>query len=67
MNVILKGEFITLGQILKAAGMVMSGGEAKDAITGGLVKVNGEIETRRGRKLYKGDEVFFEGQSCMVE
>ena len=45
-------EFIKLGQALKAAGLVESGVEAKDVIQNGLVLVNGEIDTRRGRKLY---------------
>ena len=44
-------EFIKLGQALKAAGLVESGVEAKDVIQNGLVLVNGEIDTRRGRKL----------------
>lgn len=48
-------EFIKLGQALKAAGLVESGVEAKDVIQNGLVLVNGEIDTRRGRKLYPGD------------
>ena len=48
---------ITLGQALKAADLVGSGGEAKVLIQGGEVRVNGEVETRRGRKLQKGDVV----------
>jgi ribosome-associated protein len=48
---------ITLGQALKAANLVGSGGEAKVLIQGGVVRVNGEVETRRGRKLEKGDVV----------
>ena len=51
----LRDEFIKLGQALKAAGLVGSGVEAKDIILDGLVTVNGEVETRRGRKLYDGD------------
>ena len=53
-------EFIKLGQALKAAGLVESGVEAKDVIQNGLVLVNGEIDTRRGRKLYPGDIASFE-------
>ena len=53
-------EFIKLGQVLKAAGLVESGVEAKDVIQNGLVLVNGEIDTRRGRKLYPGDTASFE-------
>ncbi len=48
---------ITLGQALKASNFVGSGGEAKVLIQGGEVRVNGEVETRRGRKLQKGDVV----------
>ena len=54
-------EFIKLGQALKAAGLVESGVEAKDVIQNGLVLVNGEIDTRRGRKLYPGDIASFDG------
>ena len=54
-------EFIKLGQALKAAGLVESGVEAKDVIQNGLVLVNGEIDTRRGRKLYPGDTASFDG------
>ena len=58
----LRDEFIKLGQALKAAGLVESGVEAKEVIQDGLVKVNGEIDTRRGRKLYGGDVVTFDGE-----
>jgi ribosome-associated protein len=47
----------TLGQALKASNLVGSGGEAKVLIQGGEVRVNGEVETRRGRKLKEGDVV----------
>lgn len=55
----LRDEFIKLGQALKAAGLVESGVDAKEVIVQGLVVVNGEIETRRGRKLYDGDHNYF--------
>ena len=48
---------ITLGQALKAANLVGSGGEAKVLVQTGEVRVNGEVETRRGRKLKEGDVV----------
>lgn len=48
---------ITLGQALKLSGIVGTGGEAKLLIQDGEVLVNGETETRRGRKLYTGDVV----------
>ena len=49
-------EFIKLGQAVKAAGLVESGVEAKEVIQEGRVSVNGEVDTRRGRKLYAGDD-----------
>ena len=48
---------MTLGQALKASNLVGSGGEAKVLIQGGEVRVNGEVETRRGRRLRSGDVV----------
>ena len=48
---------ITLGQALKASNLVGSGGEAKVVVQAGEVRVNGEVETRRGRKLEEGDVV----------
>ena len=63
----LRDEFIKLGQALKAAGLVESGVDAKEVIVQGLVVVNGEIETRRGRKLYDGDEVEFDGDKISIK
>ncbi len=63
----LKKDHIKLGQVLKAAGLVESGVEAKIVITDGLVKVNGEIETRRGKKLYDGDIVSFEENEIKIK
>ena len=63
----LRDEFIKLGQALKAAGFVDSGVEAKEYIVQGLVVVNGEVETRRGRKLYDGDEVVFDGDKISIQ
>ena len=62
----LRDEFIKLGQALKAANLVEDGVEAKIVIQDGLVKVNNEVDTRRGRKLYDGDIVEFEGQQIKV-
>lgn len=53
----LRGEFIALGALLKAAGAVNSGGEAKSLVADGAVRVNGESETRRRRKVRAGDMV----------
>jgi len=63
----LREEFIKLGQALKAAGLVDSGVEAKEAIQDGLVRVNGETDTRRGRKLHAGDVVSFDGEEIKIE
>ena len=63
----LREEYIKLGQALKAAGLVESGVEAKDVIADGLVEVNGEVDTRRGRKLYAGDIVIFDGEEIKIE
>lgn len=60
-------EFIKLGQALKAAGLVESGVEAKEVIQDGMVTVNGEVDTRRGRKLYPGDVAGFDGQEIKIE
>ena len=54
---VLRGEYITLDALLKATGLASSGGAAKVMIAGGDVRVNGEVETRRGRKCRVGDEV----------
>ena len=63
----LRDEYIKLGQALKAAGLDESGVEAKEVITEGLVTVNGETDTRRGRKLYAGDMVLFDGEEIRIE
>ena len=62
----LRDDFIKLGQALKLAGLVSSGVEAKEVIQEGLVKVNGEIDTRRGKKLVQGDIFEFEGNKVQV-
>ena len=66
MELKLRDEFIKLGQAMKAAGIVSSGIDAKMLIQDGQVTVNGEVETRRGRKLYDGDVVEFEGGEVRV-
>ena len=58
---------IRLGQLLKAAGLVDSGGEAKAVLASGSVTVNGEIETRRGRQLHPGDVIALGDASVRVE
>ena len=59
-------EFIKLGQALKAADLVSSGVEAKIVVQDGLVEVNGEVDTRRGRKLVPGDVITFDGKSVKI-
>ena len=62
----LRDEFIKLGQALKAANLCESGVDAKYAIQDGQVQVNGEVETRRGRKLFAGDTVVFQGETIRI-
>ena len=62
----IRDEFIKLGQLLKLADMVQDGVEAKYVITDGLVKVNGEVDDRRGRKVYEGDIVSYDGKEIKV-
>ena len=63
----LREDYIKLGQALKAAGLVGSGVEAKEVILDGLVKVNGNIEIQRGKKLYEGDIVTYDGEEIKIE
>ncbi len=63
----LKDDYIKLGQALKAAGLADSGVEAKMAILDGLVKVNGQVELQRGKKLRAGDRVEFDGNTIKIE
>lgn len=62
----LKGEYIKLGQALKAVNLVDSGVFAKMVIRDGLVTVNGRIETQRGKKLVDGDVVSFDGKTIII-
>ena len=62
----LKEEYIKLGQALKATGLVESGVDAKFAVQDGLVKVNGQVETQRGKKLVEGDIVEYDGNSIKI-
>lgn len=60
-------DFIKLGQAIKAAGLVESGVEAKIVIQDGLVKVNGSVETQRGKKLTGGEIISFDGEEVKIE
>ena len=59
-------DFIELNQLLKLAGVVEDGGEARAAIEAGEVTVNGTVETRRGRQLHPGDEVAYAAEHLRV-
>jgi ribosome-associated protein len=65
-DVSIGGEVIRLGQFLKFAGPLDSGGNVKEAIIDGYVSVNGEVDRRRGRQLQLGDVVSFEGRRFRV-
>lgn len=66
-TITIRDEFIKLGQAMKLAGLVESGVEAKIEIQEGFVKVNGEVELQRGKKIYPGDVIEFDGQQVKVE
>ena len=66
-KIAIKDEFIKLGQAMKLAGLVDSGVEAKEIIQNGEVSVNGEVETRRGKKLYPGDIFSYNGEDVAVQ
>ena len=62
----LREDYIKLGQALKAASSVGSGVDAKFVIQDGRVKVNGETEYQRGKKLYDGDVITYEGETIRI-
>lgn len=62
----LEGEFIPLIQLLKATGLVQSGGEAQTVVEDGLVKYNGKVDYRKRLKVRVGDEVDFMSQKITV-
>lgn len=62
----IKDDFIKLGQALKLAGLVSSGVDAKIEIQEGFVKVNGEVEVQRGKKIRPGDVIEYNGQQVKV-
>lgn len=63
----IRDEYIKLGQAMKLSGLADSGLDAKEAIADGMVRVNGETETRRGRKLYRGDIFMYNGMEVKVD
>lgn len=66
VNIREEDEFIKLGQALKKAGLVESGVEAKIVIQDGEVTLNGEVEVQRGKKLYDGDVVSYNGETLKI-
>lgn len=60
-------EYIKLGQALKKAGLVDSGVDAKMVIQDGLVELNGQVEMQRGKKLYGGEVITYNGESVKIE
>lgn len=66
-TVMIRDEFIKLGQVLKLAGLVDSGVEAKEVVQSGQVTVNGEVDLRRGRKIVPGDRICYKGREVTVE
>lgn len=66
-EIVLRDEFIKLGQAIKAAGLVESGVEAKIVIQDGEVKVNGVVEKQRGKKLFGGEVVEYNGSSILIK
>ncbi len=65
-KIYLRDDYIKLGQALKTAGLVESGVDAKFAVQDGLVKVNGQVEMQRGKKLHHGDVFEFEGNQVEI-
>ena len=66
-KILIHTEFIKLDALLKYAGLCETGGEAKELVQGGAVKVNGEVCTMRGKKIRPGDEVTFAGHTLHVQ
>lgn len=65
-NIKIRDDYIKLGQAMKLAGLVNEGVDAKYAVMDGEVKVNGEVCTQRGKKLFKGDEFTYQGKTIKV-
>lgn len=64
-SIAIRGDFITLGQLLKFAGILQTGGEVKSFLAETSIQVNGEHDNRRGRKLYPGDIIKVEGHEAL--
>ena len=66
MKITIRDDFIKLGQAMKLAGLVENGVEAKIVIQDGQVRVNGEVDLRRGRKVYVNDVITYQGKDITV-
>ena len=66
MKIEISTDYIKLGQFMKLAGIITNGGESKNLISDGLIKVNDMVEYARGKKLFPGDIVNFEGKEYVV-
>lgn len=67
MVVKIQTEYIKLGQFLKFSGIITNGGEAKNLLEEGLILVNNKVELARGKKLFPGDTVVFDGEEYKIE
>jgi ribosome-associated protein len=67
VDVAIRGDMIRLGQLLKLAGVVDTGGELKSLLSSERILVNGEPDARRGRQLHRGDTVVVRGQELRVQ
>lgn len=67
MVIKIQTEYVKLGQFLKFSGIITNGGEAKELLEEGLVFVNNKVEMARGKKLYPGDIVIFNGEKYIIE
>lgn len=65
-KILIKDEYIKLGQAMKLGNLVSSGTDAKYVIQGGEVLVNGEVCTMRGKKLYPGDQITYDGMTMEI-
>ena len=65
-DVTISDDMIRLGQLLKLAGLVESGADVKGVLDTGVVRINGTVETRRGRQLHRGDVIALPGQQLRV-
>jgi ribosome-associated protein len=65
-KIVIKTEFITLGQFLKVADIIQSGGEAKMFLASNEVFINGELDVRRGRKLRENDVIKVDGEEFVI-